>query len=274
MKREVLIGAALAALALGGSAQAAVTEIDIGINPTYEQTGPTTIVSTGGFFSARADLASASDFDGGSLTYPGPGSPATLTPASGPILTYAPPSYATLSALNTAFPTGTYTFEATNSSTAATQVNSLDYLVSADSNMPMLTAASYQSLDTLSAGGTISFNTMVENPNANYAEIFLSIYDSSSNSVYSTSTFDLSADAFTIPAGLLASGQSYTLDLLFDDRITGFDGSVPTTIFFDTHTGVSFSTAVPEPSTWALALGGLAAAGAMIRRRRTAILTT
>ena len=41
-----------------GVAQAQLVNADVGINPTYEQTGPTTITSTGGFFSARAFVTS------------------------------------------------------------------------------------------------------------------------------------------------------------------------------------------------------------------------
>jgi hypothetical protein len=49
------IGVAVAGLvAAAGVAQAQIKNADVGINPTYQQTGPNAIISTGGFFSARA----------------------------------------------------------------------------------------------------------------------------------------------------------------------------------------------------------------------------
>jgi hypothetical protein len=48
-----------------GGAHAQVTEADVGINPTFEQTDPMAVSSTGGFFSARAFITTQSDFDGG-----------------------------------------------------------------------------------------------------------------------------------------------------------------------------------------------------------------
>jgi hypothetical protein len=47
------IGLAVAGFVAGaGVAHAQVTEADVGVNPTFEQTGATTITASGGFFSA------------------------------------------------------------------------------------------------------------------------------------------------------------------------------------------------------------------------------
>ena len=48
------IGLAVAALVTASAADAQLTEADIGVNPTFEQTDATTVNPTGGFFSARA----------------------------------------------------------------------------------------------------------------------------------------------------------------------------------------------------------------------------
>ena len=72
-------GLALAGfVAAFGGAHAQVTEADVGLNATNEQTGPTTVTTTGGFFSARAFVNSSTDFTGGMLDYGGSGSPQTL----------------------------------------------------------------------------------------------------------------------------------------------------------------------------------------------------
>ena len=68
------------------------------------------------------------------------------------------------------------------------------------------------------------------------------------------------------------SSQSYSFDLLFDDRIVTEDDelNIPLTQFYDTHTGGMFSTAaeaVPEPSTWAMMLIGFGGVGLAVARR-------
>jgi PEP-CTERM motif len=59
---------------------------------------------------------------------------------------------------------------------------------------------------------------------------------------------------------------------LFDGRIDGSDANsgIHNTIFFDTHTDGTFTTAVPEPATWAMMLAGFGGLGAAMRRRRVA----
>ncbi|WP_293904078.1 PEPxxWA-CTERM sorting domain-containing protein [Phenylobacterium sp.] len=274
MRFETMAGAALSiacALGAAGGAKAAVTEIDIGLNPLYQQTGATTVVATGGFFAARAFLDSASDFDGGTLTYPGAGSPVALTPAPGATLAFSD-SAGTLADLNAAYPFGTYAFQVTNSGTAASQSASLSYTVAAASlSVPMLTAASFNQLQGLDAasGFTFDFNAFAQNPDANLAFVFLDVTDSLGNDVFFRGLSPSTTSIF-MPGGTLGAGQSYNFDLNFDSRITGADGGVATTIFFDTHTLGAFSTAaaaVPEASTWAMMIVGLGGVGAALRRR-------
>jgi len=276
MRFEAMAGAALSiacVLGAAGGASAAVNEIDIGINPTYQQIDGTTVVSTGGFFSARAFLDSASDFDGGTLTYPGAGSPVALTPASGATLAYSD-SASTMAALNAAYPFGIYSFTVTNSATSATQSGSINYTVAADSlSVPTLTAASFNQLQGLHAGSgfTFDFNAFDQNPNANSALLFLDVTDAYGNDVFSQA-LDPTTTSIFMPGGTLAAGKTYNFDLLFDSRIEGKDGDLPTSIFFDTHTFGAFTTAVPEPSTWALMILGFASLGAILRRRPARVL--
>lgn len=272
------LGALSVACILGApsGANAAVNEIDIGLNPTFQQTGATTVVATGGFFSARAFLDSASDFDGGTLAYPGAGSPVALTPGDGATLAFGD-SAATMAALNAAYPFGTYSFHLTNSATSATQDASLDYNAIADAlSVPALTAAAFNQLQGLNAGSgfTFDFNAFAQNPGASEGFLFLNVFDSGGNSVFSANP-DVSATSIFMSGGTLAAGQAYTYDLIFDSRIVNNSGDVPTEIFFDSHTSGAFSTAaaIPEPSAWAMMLVGLAGLGAALRnsKRKTTV---
>jgi hypothetical protein len=78
------IGLAVTGCVAVGGANAQVTAADLGVNPTFEQPGPTTVTSTGDFFSGRAFVTSASDFAGGTFSYGGSGSPQTFS--------YVPPT--------------------------------------------------------------------------------------------------------------------------------------------------------------------------------------
>jgi hypothetical protein len=62
------IGLAVAGLATaGGAAHAQLLTADVGLNPTFEQTG-SGVATTGGFFSGRAFFTNTTDFDAGTLT--------------------------------------------------------------------------------------------------------------------------------------------------------------------------------------------------------------
>jgi hypothetical protein len=258
--------AAVGLIASAGLARAQVTVADVGINPTFEQTGPTTVTSTGGFFSARAFVGSAGDFDGGSLTYGGPGSPQNLSfVPTDPGWEFGG-SDSTFSNLQLEYPTGGYVFNLAGGTQGPANF-SLNYDGDAYASTPQLSAASFSSLTGLNAADPIilDFNPMDVSPNATpgASNIFFSIIDSSNTTVFSSGALSTQATSVTIGGGVLSAGQNYTFDLLFDDRITDTDpnSGVFETQFYDTHTSGSFSTAagvVPESSTWAMMLLGLA----------------
>lgn len=259
------IGLAVAGLVAGaGVARAQVTEADVGVNKTFEQTLGG-VDSTGGFFSGRAFVNSASDFAGGTLTYGGSGSPQTLSyvPADG-AWEYAI-GHASFSDLQTAFPTGGYRFDLTGGAMGPATV-ALNYDGDAYSNVPEFSAASFAALQALNSDDpiTLDFNAMDVSPNATPGAntIVFSITDSSNATVFNEA-FSPTDTSVTLPAFLLSPRQSYSFDLLFDDRITANDGGILLTQFYDTHTdGSIFTTAaIPEPSTWAMLLIGFAGLG-------------
>jgi hypothetical protein len=189
-------------------------------------------------------------------------------------------SNSSFSGLQTDFPAGNYTFDllSKNIDTEFT----INYAGNAYSNTPQLTAASFSALQGLNAADsiTLDFNAMDVSPNATPEanNIFFSIVNSSNSTVFNE-TLSTTDTSVTIPGGVLAAGQSYSFDLLFDDRITGSVNGIPageeisTTQFYDTHTDGSFSTAagaVPERSTWAMLLMGFVGLGfaASLRGRK------
>jgi hypothetical protein len=230
------IGLAVAGLVAGaGVVQAQVLDAYVEVNPTFEQTDPTTVTSTGGFFSGSVFFTNTTDFDAGTLTYGGPGSPAALA------LGASPPSLAlsglnsSFSALQSDFPSGDYAFDLTGGTMGPTEFT-VPYAGDAYSNIPQLTAASFSALQGLNAADsiTLDFNMMEVSGNATPGanSIFFSITDSFGASLISDS---LSTDttSVTIPGGELLPGQSYNFHLLFDDVITdsteGFRGPSSTT---------------------------------------------
>jgi hypothetical protein len=276
-RSKILVGAAVVALLSAGTAwraEAAITEIDIGINPTFTQTGPTAVMATGGFFSARAFLNSSGDFTGGTLTWPGAMSPQPLMLQPDPVFPVLGYSFGDLSLadLNTQFPFGTYTFTAPDSGGSPSQTESLDYTAAADAgSTPMLDAGTFNGLQDLkaSSGFTFNFNSFVQSstPGAS-GLVFLNVFNSSNVAVFSTDGLPASTTQVFMPGDSLAAGQDYTFDLLFDERISGtnMDG-LPTTLFFDSHTDGAFSTAVPEPATWTMMILGFGGLGLTLRRR-------
>ena len=206
------IGLAVAGLVAGtGAAHAHLMQADAGVNPTFEQTGPTTVTSTGGFFSGRAFFTNTTDFDAGTLTYGGPGSPAALTPGSAPpSLTFggSNPSFA---GLQSDFPNGDYTFDLTGGTMGPTEFV-INYAGNGNSNTPEFTAASFSALQGLNAADsiTLNFNAMDVSPNATPGEnnIFFSVVDSTNSTVFNE-TLLTTATSVTIPGGTLLAGQSF-----------------------------------------------------------------
>lgn len=267
----VLALAACGLVAAGGVAPAGVLNADVGVNPTYEQTDGTHVVSTGGFFSARAQVSAATDYTGGTLTYGGSGSPESFVyvPADGSW--EAGGGAASLPALLTAFPPGPYAFDLTGGTDGPTTFT-IDYAGSTYAeNPPELTEASFDALQGMNAAAsiTLDFNSFVTTGKPSNSDITLTILDSTFTPVYFSGFLDSSATDWTIPGGTLLAGQSYTFDLLFSSQISGTNDSPSfgTTQFYDTHTQGAFTTAIPEPSTWAMLLTGFLGIGLILRRR-------
>jgi hypothetical protein len=213
----------LAILLISPDARAGSTVADLYIANDYDQSS-TGLASTTGYFAfLQAFMQSASDFNGGVVTYSGSGSPApAYIPAtlvqvpSDPlnlVPTVCPSGFSTLAALNTVFPFGAYTITATNSVTLATQSATLDYTQNYFPSVPpQLTPASYAGLQGLNAGSAfdLQFNSFAPGPAPVFSGTGINIYGPSGATVFSSSFLAPSTTDVVLPAGTLAAGSTYT----------------------------------------------------------------
>lgn len=178
----------------------------------------------------------------------------------------------TLTDLQATYGTGTYTFKLSGGALGDTTVNQ-SYVGGAYSNMALVT--NYSALQGVNgASVTFDLNGMTPGTGSNQANIFLYIYNASTNAlVYASGA--LSSGTTMIPVGALAAGTQYYYNLEYDSRIfdTIDDGTIAQYQIYDMDTNGNFYTAgaVPEPSTWAMLIVGFGGIGFMMRRRALAL---
>ena len=277
--RAALAVAAAVGIFAATPASAQLQAVDIFKNTTYDQTSaaaPTT--AAGYFFDVGATMTNPGDFTSASLTYPGPASPLSLGLTSPTQFGYGSP-FVDQATFNASYPLGFYTVTVSNGgSNVSETMNDASDAYTVD--VPALTAATFTALQGLNAGHglTIQFNSFTPDgattPGASAA--FFSIFDSAFNTVFTSGGLDPSTTSIYLPAGTLKADTTYSWELDFSDRIVGADPNglpIFTTQGFDMRTDGSFSTAVPEPATWAMLMLGLFGSGAALRRRRVALAT-
>ncbi len=280
--------AAVVALA-AHTASAQVVFSDIAKSQEFQEDASGTVVPLGGgvnaFFYARNFYANPSDFDGGSVTYPGDPSPqiyniSGLLDCCGHNGRGYQTGYETPSDLDAAFPSNTtYTLTATNSVTMASQ--SVNIAFGPDiyaAATPTLTAASVQALGSAGAvnGLTIDFNNFGLVSGANVAQDFFTIYDySTASEVFNYMPgFSSSTTSLTIPAGVLSAGDQYVFELIFDsadydngggnqDAGAAYRSDLRTLGYFTVP-----GQGVPEPAAWTMLLVGFGVVGGAYRGRR------
>ena len=216
-------------------------------NGTYTQTSsapPSKLV--GYFFTDRAFLASAGDFDGGTLKFPGSGSP-KLGLANPTLLQYATTYLSSRAALDAAFPFGTYTTTVTSSSTGAFQALSMSHTQDAFSaSIPALTAATYNGMQGMNstAAFTFNFNSFITGTAASQSYVFFTLTNTSTNqAVFSQSFLSSKTTSVLVPAKTLLPKTKYQVLIDFSNRIDGAPGPTRTDQGFDLFTNATFTTA-------------------------------
>ena len=258
-----LLAAALA-LVTAGPARAELLSYATFRSAFFTQTSasPPTVANVFSF-AATGGLANPGDATGGTLTYPGPGSPAPLALVSPTLLSFTSPAFPTQAALDAAFPLGTYTL--TTSGGSMPQTVSLSYTQNAyPQSIPALTGPTFLGLQGLdpSPPFTVAFTPFVTGPVANESFVFFSIIDTlTSQLAFSSGGLPAGTTSLTLPGGTLQPDTPYLFDLVFSNRLADVSAVPRRDQVFDYHTSGTFRTAgagvVPEPGSWALLGFGL-----------------
>ena len=249
-------------------------------NKAYSQTSnaaPTTLI--GDFFSIEAVFSTPGSFSAASATYPGPGSPQSLSGNGTTEFVYQTTYFPSLTALHAQYPFGTYTVTASGG-TAGTQVSSVNYTADAfTQSTPYLT--DYSSLNGLNPAAAFTALFPAFTPAAASSEGFT--FFNISNATTGASVFGVnfqspSTTSDIIPANTLLANTTYTYEIDDSDRIDGTDAADNTFTEqgFDVRTDGTFTTGaapvpVPEPASFALfgiSLFGLAALRRQTRGQR------
>jgi hypothetical protein len=256
-----VLGLVILAAGSATTAKADISFLDMGRNNAYLQTANGNSLSyTGSFFAVDLTSVNPGDYNAVQLSYPGAGSPQDLTqtgPSTFHFQTALLPSQA---AMDSAYPTGTYAFQASNGSTmdtASLTYSSPDYY---SQSQPYLAGTNYSGLQGVNAHAafTFQFSPFVTGtlPAGSSSFIFLTVYDVTTNTtVYSQSFLPSTTTSVTMAANTLTPGDSYSSELIFDNRLDvpspGAEFNAP--ILFDVRSDVFFTaSSVPEPASMVL----------------------
>jgi hypothetical protein len=257
------------------SARADISFVDSFRNVGSRQTGDgNTLTPNGAFFSAELVSTVSDNYTSVQMTYPGPGSPVSLSQVSPNVYLFQTPGLAGQAAMDAAFPFGTYQFDAANGPAAATsyQYTSDDFAQS----LPFLTGADYTNLQGMDATKSFTFHLspFITGNQASSSFIFLTIFDFDANQfVYNAGFLSATTTSVSVAANTLAPGHhfSYELDFSNRDLVPSPGAQFSAQLGFDVRTsGLFASAAVPEPSALVLSLVGMATASLhhLARRRQ------
>ncbi len=271
VQRRRRMCAAFASLLLTAAADAAgIDTIDLFFNRAFVQTSDAgALLDNGAFMSSTVLAASAGVYSGGSLTGPGAQGPVPLVLLSPSTLGYQSTPFASLAAMDAAFGPGAYHFSLDSAAPATLVTVNVGAAIYANAP-PALTGTSYSRLQGMDAALpiTLDFSPFITQAGASDSFQFFTVYDYTlAQFVFQASFLPASTASITLPASTLLPGRQYAFELNHDTRVYLPSASTnqDVQIGFDMRTMGAFTTAVPEPATWALMLAGL---GMMVRRAR------
>ena len=221
-------------------------------------------------------MPSAGSFNGGTFT-PAGGAANALS-LNGTVLRYGSATLPTLSAFNTAFPTGIYSYTATDSTNAnpnAPQTVGVNYTGVAAFATAVPFVTNYNSLNGLNPLTAFSINWNSFTGALANSFVFLTITNHATSAVVANQGFlPSNTTSYAVAGGTFQANTVYDFTLVFSNRQTGAYSSgsatFAPTLGFDFDTNGSFTTgasaATPEPSTLVAVASGLAFL--LARRRR------
>lgn len=208
-------------------------------NTVFDQTSDTAPLAPWFyFFSIGATFSTAGDYSAASATYPGLGSPQSLGLIAPTRFDFGSSAFTSFSALQAAYPFGTYTVTAVGNQISST--NSVSYQANYfTSTIPFVT--NYSSLNGLNAANdfTVHYNSFAPDAHVTTGFTFLTIWNATTHQVVFQDDFQSSSSTTAqIPANTLSPNTNYTFELDFSDRLVV--GS--STQGFDMRTDGSFTT--------------------------------
>ncbi|HEX2973195.1 MAG TPA: hypothetical protein VHP11_12745 [Tepidisphaeraceae bacterium] len=252
--------------------QAQISSVELFRTGLSVQTGNgNTLLPGGYYFLTTVNSVHAFDLTGGTLTYPGPSSPATLSSAGPTKIDYSSFAFDTKAQLDAAYPAGTYSYLVGNGATGYS--TSLNY--TADfypQSLPYLDSTTYADLQGMNpqVPFTFDFSPFQTGPGVSASFILFTLYDLNSSDetpILDAGLLPPSTTGFVLPANTLQPGHLYHYEMFFSNRVSVASPGAenPGLLGFDYRTNGEFTPAVPEP----VGLSMLAVAGiGLLGRRR------